>query len=316
MVMEDIVESPSAGGAASSPTLHAGFDWASLRSEGIGVNSGGVLIRDVTGLRNFGSDAVSGELFTFDYEVGDVAPGTTWTIGPGIGVNNAGGILPDSVTLTVPGPTATEDPAFVVAGKSSIEVVSGQTITIDVITSPEGAMSMTLLEIVDTASITGQVSEPWLSTGWTWDVFDSIGTIVNSDGLLIENVTGTVGFGDAAVEGIAYSFDYTVPDIPVGERWDIGVGGFEGGPSYSLALTLVGGYAACLADLNEDQQVDLDDLQALAGILLDAGSPFIVPVNEGARGDLNSDVQIDLDDLQAAANMLLEAGSPFIVQCE
>jgi len=33
---------------------------------------------------------------------------------------------------------------------------------------------------------------------------------------------------------------------------------------------------SCLGDLNADKQVDLEDLQALAGILLDAGSPFIV----------------------------------------
>ena len=72
----------------------------------------------------------------------------------------------------------------------------------------------------------------------------------------------------------------------------------------------------CLGDLNADEQVDLDDLQAVAGILLDAGSPFIVPVGEGHCGDLNTDLQVDLDDLQAVAGILLDAGSPFIVDCE
>ena len=71
----------------------------------------------------------------------------------------------------------------------------------------------------------------------------------------------------------------------------------------------------CLGDLNADEQVDLDDLQAVAGILLDAGSPFIVPVGEGDCGDLNTDLQVDLDDLQAVAGILLDAGSPFIVPC-
>jgi len=33
----------------------------------------------------------------------------------------------------------------------------------------------------------------------------------------------------------------------------------------------------CFGDLNADGQIDLEDLQAVAGILLDAGSPFIAP---------------------------------------
>jgi len=72
----------------------------------------------------------------------------------------------------------------------------------------------------------------------------------------------------------------------------------------------------CPGNLNGDDQVDLEDLQAVAGILLDAGSPFIVPVGEGDCGDLNNDLQIDLDDLQAVAAILLDAGSPFIVLCD
>jgi len=72
----------------------------------------------------------------------------------------------------------------------------------------------------------------------------------------------------------------------------------------------------CPGDLNADTQVDLEDLQAVAGILLNAGSPFIVPVGEGHCGDLNNDLQIDLEDLQAVAGILLDAGSPFIVQCD
>jgi len=71
----------------------------------------------------------------------------------------------------------------------------------------------------------------------------------------------------------------------------------------------------CPGDLNNDAQVDLDDLQAVAGILLDVGSPFIVPVEEGHCGDMNSDGQADLEDLQAVAGILLDVGSPFIVDC-
>ena len=71
----------------------------------------------------------------------------------------------------------------------------------------------------------------------------------------------------------------------------------------------------CPGDVNDDTQIDLDDLQAVAGILLDAGAPFIVPVEPGHCGDLNNDEQIDLEDLQAVADILLGAGSPFIVPC-
>jgi len=72
----------------------------------------------------------------------------------------------------------------------------------------------------------------------------------------------------------------------------------------------------CPGNLNADDQIDLEDLQAVAGILLDAGSPFIVPVEAGNCGNLNGDGQIDLEDLQAVAAILLDAGSPFIVPCE
>ena len=72
----------------------------------------------------------------------------------------------------------------------------------------------------------------------------------------------------------------------------------------------------CPGDLNEDEQIDLEDLQALAGILLDAGSPFVVEAEPGHCADLNADEQIDLEDLQQVAALLLQAGSPFVVQCE
>jgi hypothetical protein len=73
----------------------------------------------------------------------------------------------------------------------------------------------------------------------------------------------------------------------------------------------------CPGNLNADTQVDLDDLQAVAQVLLDAGSPFIASVPPApACADINSDEQVDLDDLQAVAGILLEAGSPFIAACE
>ena len=104
-----------------------------------------------------------------------------------------------------------------------------------------------------------------------------------------------------------------------------GVGDRNGSPSDAYGTVYISDFKLCVGetpmcpcpgDLNEDGQVDLEDLQAVAGILLQAGSPFIVPVEEGDCGDLNTDLQIDLEDLQAVAGILLNTGSPFIVPCE
>jgi len=73
---------------------------------------------------------------------------------------------------------------------------------------------------------------------------------------------------------------------------------------------------ACPGNLNGDDQIDLDDLQAVAGVLLQAGSPFVVPAGPEHCGNLNGDAQVDLDDLQAVAGLLLNAGSPFVVLCD
>jgi len=83
---------------------------------------------------------------------------------------------------------------------------------------------------------------------------------------------------------------------------------------YNVWTGSCGGGCSCLGDANEDGQIDLDDLQAIAGMLLDAGSPFIV-VDPPACADITGDGQADLDDLQAVAGILLDAGSPFIVSC-
>ncbi len=73
----------------------------------------------------------------------------------------------------------------------------------------------------------------------------------------------------------------------------------------------------CLGDLNGDDQIDLDDLMTMSGILLQAGSPFVVDVPPApAAADMNGDDQVDLDDLMTMSGILLQAGSPFIVDCE
>ena len=71
----------------------------------------------------------------------------------------------------------------------------------------------------------------------------------------------------------------------------------------------------CPGDVNDDDQVDLEDLQHVAGMLLDAGSPFVVPSDPGDCTDMNTDRQIDLDDLHAIAGVLLNEGAPFIAPC-
>jgi len=79
-------------------------------------------------------------------------------------------------------------------------------------------------------------------------------------------------------------------------------------------LSIAEAGCACAGDMNGDTQVDLDDLQAVAGILLDAGSPFIVQ-DPPDCADATGDGQADLDDLQAVACILLDVGSPFIADC-
>jgi len=100
---------------------------------------------------------------------------------------------------------------------------------------------------------------------------------------------------------------------------------FEGGEGAALYDTpeypgrtvfMVQSGCACPGNVTDDNQVDLDDLQGVASILLQAGSPFVVPAEPGDCADMNEDEQIDLDDLQAVATMLLEAGSPFVVPCD
>ena len=76
------------------------------------------------------------------------------------------------------------------------------------------------------------------------------------------------------------------------------------------------GPVGCAGDLDGNNQVDLDDLQGVANILLAMGAPFIAPVPPAnAAADLDSNGQVDLDDLQAVANILLAVGAPFIAPC-
>ena len=74
----------------------------------------------------------------------------------------------------------------------------------------------------------------------------------------------------------------------------------------------------CQGDLAEPLgQVDLQDLDALVNLLVNAGPPFIVPVGPGHCGDMTDPMkQVDLQDLDALVNLLVNAGPPFILPCE
>ena len=71
----------------------------------------------------------------------------------------------------------------------------------------------------------------------------------------------------------------------------------------------------CLGDLDGNDQVDLQDLDAMVNLLVAAGPPFIVPVASGHCGDFDENLQVDLQDLDAMVNVLVAAGPPFIVPC-
>jgi len=73
----------------------------------------------------------------------------------------------------------------------------------------------------------------------------------------------------------------------------------------------------CPGDLDTNDQVDLQDLDAMVNMLVAAGPPFIVPVAPGHCADLAAPMlQVNLQDLDAMVNMLVAAGPPFIVPCE
>lgn len=135
---------------------------------------------------------------------------------------------------------ASAGPAFTVGGASSANIGVGGTVTVNLMTDG-GASSLTLQQIADSASITGAASGLDLPAGWDWAAFRSLGTIVNSGGVLIENATGTINFGSPQVDGVAYSFDYTVA-APLGETFTIGPGTGTnklGGDIAGVTLTVI-----------------------------------------------------------------------------
>lgn len=76
----------------------------------------------------------------------------------------------------------------------------------------------------------------------------------------------------------------------------------------------------CDGDMAEPiGQVDLQDLDAMVTLLVNAGAPFIVPCPDPRCycGDMAEPTgQVDLQDLDAMVTLLVAAGPPFIVPCQ
>ena len=130
---------------------------------------------------------------------------------------------------------------FQSGGASSVEVPANSTIQVELY-SDFGAGQVILQEIVENPAVGGSAENPDLNNTFWWAWYGD-GDIVNKSGLLIENVSGERPFGGSPVEGVLFTFDYTVPDIAVGSVWTIGPGnGVNGVGSYvptPLTLTLV-----------------------------------------------------------------------------
>jgi len=140
---------------------------------------------------------------------------------------------------------------------------------------------------------------PGASSQWLIDIYDGI----------IE----VMGYGGADIVTKTQIDDYVAAGNIIGRGGTVPVSVVLAGGVVTISSG--GGGCACDGDLNQDGQRDLEDLQDLAGILLAAGSPFVV-ADPPPCADLNGDGQADLDDLQALAAILLQAGSPFIADCQ
>ena len=145
-----------------------------------------------------------------------------------------------------------EGSAFVVDGQSSVEIVAGQTIRVDLVTGFE-AKSMSLECITDGGM--GSADNLTKSLCWGWERFRELWWS-KPPGCLFGEIGETVGFGEPPCNGIVLSFDYTEPDVPVGEVWIIGPGEGINKLSGSIApLTLT----AVPPDSDDDGVPDEDD---------------------------------------------------------
>ena len=115
---------------------------------------------------------------------------------------------------------------FYCEGLDYVKVDPGEVITVELIIAPEAVPAMTFEQIVDTASVHGQVVQgtEHINAGFDWSVFTGIGGINVGDFLFL-NVTGKVELGSPDVTGTLFSFDYEVSDnVALDEIFIIGPG--------------------------------------------------------------------------------------------
>lgn len=111
-----------------------------------------------------------------------------------------------------------------------IDVVPSEVYTIEFVDEQNEVGNVTLTAIRGP----GTAQEPlMMHPNLDWDQFRELGTIVNADGLLIENAAGIASFGGPKVPPgqVIYSFDWHCPELPVSTMIDIlveGVGDLAG----------------------------------------------------------------------------------------
>ncbi len=127
---------------------------------------------------------------------------------------------------------------WLVGGSATANITPGGTVSVEL--SGVDVSAMTLMNIIDTASIGGVASNASKDYGWTLLGFTKVGNLVNSGGVLITDATGAVdlvgmvdGVPKPPLQGTIYSFDYTADlGLPIGEVFTIATGAGTNKVSY------------------------------------------------------------------------------------
>lgn len=118
---------------------------------------------------------------------------------------------------------------FTSGGASSLDINVadlGNPITVD-LTSDVGVASILYMQVIDTSTVGGTAGPATVNAGF--DLFAYGGSVVNSGGVLLKDVTGMLGvmnvYAQAFPANPLVTFSYTPPaGLPVGTLWDIAIG--------------------------------------------------------------------------------------------